>query len=63
MNVFISGPALTSAENNAQCVRLRWWQDHLVFFFVCFQGFEAENQKKKWDTKQPLTTICEGDFL
>lgn len=36
MNVFISGPALTSAENNAQCVRLRWRQDPLVFFVLFF---------------------------
>lgn len=36
MNVFISGPALTSAENNAQCVRLRWRQDPLVFLFSFF---------------------------
>lgn len=58
MNVFISGPALTSAENSAQCVwdwvdgRTPWF--FFLFCFVClfaFKDFEAENQKKKNETQ------------
>lgn len=46
----------------AQCVRLRWRQGSPLFFVLfLFWGFQAENQK--WDTKQPLTTICEVTFF
>lgn len=46
MNVFISGPALTSAENNAQCVRLRWRQDPLFCFCFCFKDLKLRIKNK-----------------
>lgn len=56
MNVFISCPALTSAENNAQCVRLRWRR---AFFFFSLRILKLRIKRTQ---TYPLTMICDVFF-